>query len=82
MTNEEIGNELDITRQKAGRWRKRYAESGIDGISQKESGFVPVTVNSQPVTTALSIQLPNGLVLRGIDRDNLELVYQMLSRLS
>ena len=37
MTNEEIGNELGITRQKAGRWRKRYAESGIDGISQDAS---------------------------------------------
>ncbi len=38
MTNEDIGNELGITRrQKAGRWRKRYAESGIDGISQDAS---------------------------------------------
>jgi predicted transcriptional regulator len=27
MTNEEIGNELGITRQKANRWRVRYAES-------------------------------------------------------
>jgi transposase len=31
-TNEEIGEELGITRQKAGRWRKRYAESGLEGI--------------------------------------------------
>jgi len=34
MTNEEIGHELGITRQKAGRWRDRYAESGLEGISQ------------------------------------------------
>jgi transposase len=34
MTNEEIGNELGITRQKAGRWRDRYAESGLEGISR------------------------------------------------
>lgn len=34
MTNEEIGDELGITRQKAGRWRDRYAESGLEGISQ------------------------------------------------
>ena len=32
MTNEEIGDELGITRQKAGRWRKRYAERGLEGI--------------------------------------------------
>jgi len=37
MTNEEIGKELGITRQKASRWRKRYAESGIEGISQDTS---------------------------------------------
>ena len=34
MTNEEIGKELGITRQKAGRWRERYAESGVEGISR------------------------------------------------
>lgn len=34
MTNEEIGDELGITRQKAGRWRDRYAESGLEGISR------------------------------------------------
>jgi transposase len=34
MTNEEIGKELGITRQKAGRWRERYADSGVEGISQ------------------------------------------------
>ena len=33
-TNEDIGQELGITRQKAGRWRERYATSGIEGISQ------------------------------------------------
>ena len=34
MTNEEIGIELGITRQKAGSWRGRYAESGLEGISR------------------------------------------------
>jgi len=34
MTNEEIGDELGISRQKAGRWRDRYAEGGLEGISR------------------------------------------------
>lgn len=34
LTNEEIGIELDISRQKAGRWRDRYAKAGIVGIRQ------------------------------------------------
>lgn len=37
MTNEEIGEEPGITRQRAGRWRQRYVEYGIDGISQDAS---------------------------------------------
>lgn len=32
MTNEAIGNALNITRQKAGRWRIRFADNGIEGI--------------------------------------------------
>lgn len=34
LTNEEIGQKLGMTRQKAGRWRKRYTASGIEGIRQ------------------------------------------------
>ncbi|MFV0478352.1 MAG: helix-turn-helix domain-containing protein [Parahaliea sp.] len=37
MTSEEIGEELGIARQKAGRWRQRYADHGIGGISQDAS---------------------------------------------
>ena len=32
--NREIAQQLQITRQKAGRWRDRYAQSGLDGILQ------------------------------------------------
>jgi len=34
--NEAIGAELNITRQKAGRWRIRFAERGMDGILREE----------------------------------------------
>ena len=36
-TNEEIGQTLGITRQKAGRWRMRYAEHGLAGIEKDAS---------------------------------------------
>jgi len=32
LENQEIGERLGITRQKAGRWRDRFAETGIEGI--------------------------------------------------
>ena len=34
MNNQEIGQSLGITRQKAGRWRMRYAEHGLAGIEK------------------------------------------------
>jgi transposase len=36
--NDAIGGELNITRQKAGRWRSRFAERGMDGILKEEPG--------------------------------------------
>ena len=64
-----------------GYWRRKLLHRA-DAGRKKDSGFVPVTVRSQPAPTHLSIQLPNGLVLQGIDRDNLERVYPLLNRLS
>src|SRR5438093_556800 len=37
LDNEAIGAELNITRQKAGRWRSRFAERGMDGILNEQS---------------------------------------------
>src|SRR5437899_12390428 len=36
LDNETIGAELGITRQKAGRWRSRFAELGLEGILKEE----------------------------------------------
>ncbi len=36
LDNEKIGAELGITRQKAGRWRSRFAEFGLEGILREE----------------------------------------------
>ena len=56
MTNEEIGGELGITRQKAGRWRKRYVESGIEGISRDapRPGRKP-KISSRKVTKVIKL---------------------------
>ena len=56
MTNEEIGFELGITRQKAGRWRKRYAESGVEGIRQDayRPGRKP-TISSRKVAQVIRL---------------------------
>jgi len=38
LDNDAIGAELKISRQKAGRWRSRFAERGMDGILKEEPG--------------------------------------------
>lgn len=37
-TNGEIGTELGMSRQKAGRWRERYVEGGLAGLAQDRPG--------------------------------------------
>ena len=71
----------DLNFHRFGYWRRKLLHQE-DTRREKDSGFVPVTLHSQPPPTALSIQLPNGLVLQGIGLENLELVCQLLSRLS
>ena len=41
--NQEIAAKLDITRQKAGRWRDRFVEDGLGGIEKdaSRSGRIP-----------------------------------------
>ena len=41
LENQEIGALMEISRQKAGRWRARYAERGLEGI---EKDAVPVGI--------------------------------------
>src|SRR6266536_4587832 len=65
LDNEAIGAELNITRQKAGRWRSRFAERGIDGILKEEprSGRPPVVgprKRAAIVRTTLDDKPPNA----------------------
>lgn len=71
----------DLNFHRFGYWRRKLLHRA-DTIREKDTGFVPVTLHSPSVPTSLSIQIPNGLLLQGIDRENLELVCQLLSRLS
>lgn len=62
LQNDEIATRLGISRQKAGRWRTRYAETGLDGIIKdaprrgripeiskaKKREIIERTINSKP----------------------------------
>ena len=54
LENQEIASRLGITRQKAGRWRNRYADLGIEGIRNDapRSGRPPVISKCKKTRTA------------------------------
>ena len=54
LENQEIGQRLGITRQKAGRWRERFAKLGIDGIQNDapRSGRPPAISKCKKTRTA------------------------------
>jgi len=54
LENQEIASRLGITRQKAGRWRNRFADLGIEGIRNDapRSGRPPVISKCKKTRTA------------------------------
>lgn len=59
-----------------GYWLRKFRRQD----TPHRSGFVPV-VGAAP-SSGLSLRLPNGLELRGIDTHNVALVTQLIDRLS
>ena len=49
LDNQEIAAKLDITRQKAGRWRDRFVEDGLGGIEKdaSRSGRIPLGLSTR-----------------------------------
>jgi transposase len=64
QTNEQIGTALGITRQKAGRWRDRFAADGMAGILQDKPGRgrkpVITTKQKEAVVRRTIEQVPAG----------------------
>ncbi len=59
-------------------WLRKFRRQGQVSESGRVSGFVPVVAT--PVG-GLSVHLPNGIELRGVNAQNLHLVEQLLARL-
>jgi hypothetical protein len=61
------------------RLRKFRHQGKVAAAPCRASGFVPVVASS--AIGGLSVHLPNGIVLRGVNEQNLYLVPQLLARL-
>lgn len=65
-----------------GYWLRKLQGLNKASEHQQLSGFVPVSLSQQLQSNDLSLVLPSGLVLQGIDNHNLPVVFQLLTRLS
>jgi len=70
-------NELNYPR--FGYWLRKFRRQGLVSAPRRSSGFVPVVASS--VSGGLSVHLPNGIELRGVNEQNLHVVEQLLARL-
>jgi hypothetical protein len=61
-------------------WRRKFRLAAT-GEPAANTTFVPVMTATCVPEGGLSLSLPNGVQLHGIDRSNLEVVLQLLGRL-
>ena len=69
----------DLNYPNFGYWLRKFRRRGEVTESRRSSGFVPVVAASEG--GGLSVRLPNGIELRGVNEQNLHLLEQLLARL-
>ena len=63
-------------------WRGKFRQHTASPSSKALSGFVSVVPTMSAVDNGLSLVLPNGVELRGLEASNLDVVLRLLGRLS
>jgi hypothetical protein len=70
----------DLNYPRFGYWLRKFRQQGsVAAARRRSSGFVPVVASS--AREGLTVHLPNGIELRGISEQNLDVVEQLLARL-
>ena len=72
----------DLNYHQFGYWRRRLQELEKTSSEKTIAGFAAVRQHRAVSSSGLSVTLPNGLVVQGIETDNLSVVYQLLRHLS
>ena len=63
-------------------WRRKFRQHTASESAKASSGFVSVVPTMSAVDSGLSLVLPNGVELRGLEASNLDVVLRLLGRLS
>lgn len=70
----------ELNYHRFGYWRRKFLGQSKPGL-KSTSGFVPVRPVPGRTSSGLSLTLPSGVLIQGIEADNLALVRQLLQRL-
>lgn len=63
-------------------WRRKFRQSTTPSSAKASSGFATVLPTASAAAGGLSLVLPNGVELRGVEASNVDVVLRLLGRLS
>ena len=69
----------ELNYHRFGYWRRKFIEQ--NRTEQLGNGFVPVQPLPDKAASGLSLTLPTGILIQGIEHDNLAVVRQLLEQL-
>jgi hypothetical protein len=83
LSQSEYCRQAGLSRHRFKYWRRKLDSSPLAKRRRRPraSGFVPVQVRAASHEPGLSLLLPNGIVVRGIDTGTVELVGRVVAQL-
>lgn len=78
MSSAQFCKENDLNYSQFMYWRQKLQTPLTSSPEKKASGFVKVESSLSPLGSGLSVSLPNGMQIHGIDSTNVTLVRQLL----
>ena len=71
----------ELNYHRFGYWRRKFLEQSLAGTVKQSNTFIPVQHLHADTVSGLSLTLPNGIVIQGIEQHNLPVVRQLLQPL-
>lgn len=83
LSQSEYCHQAGLSRHRFKYWRRKLEPATLKKRRAKKRGsdFVALQVQPAPLASGLSLSLPNGMVLRGIEAGNVELVSRLVTKL-
>jgi hypothetical protein len=81
LTQQAFCRDRDLSYHQFHYWRRKITQQPTQLPTRQPPTLVPVTYQPDSLSRGLSLQLPNGITLRGIAPENLTVVERLLEAL-